>query len=795
MEWIRAFRHQWPAALSLTALLLCSSTSIGSNLECPATVSNGQPACGVSRDAGSNAPSSTRSRHVGNPVDVVSGNKYQSEVDVRLGDSHLSLVRHYNSSSAGQNIGLGNGWRHTYSVMLSTDGDDVRQVVQADGRAITFRKNGDKYLAADATDGYISSTSDNRHIWFLPDGRRLSFFGSFLTSIGFPDGGSLSLLYRAMRLYTVTDELGRSLTFHYAPGVLGLPTYDPPDDFSAPGHLVSVDLPDESRVSYHYSGNQNLVSVDYPRGSQRNRGRRYEYQNPLNFALLTERADSLGNVIARWEYDQLGRAISYRSNGNIRGDGRDRGPPNLTLSYSAGIEEGDGETTVAYRSGTVHVYAWTVDSAGQVRKLALKATEPAATVKTESERQSLPPADTRVYRQHYPHDAMTIMAIDSMGYPSAVEHTLDRDGSTHSLKTVYDQAGRLVDVDWLSGVLEDFNPGQVTTIDELRVFIAQNRAARTNREIMYSAVSQSGFIEGTVHEFLETTTKHLSVGDSVTGEELDESLRTGKLDSSGLNIQPRNKVVGEAAGDALCIDPLRDCESLLRTQDYAEVAECAYVDSICTTRFVEVDLDVLQIGLGDLHDNSFHAEIYFDKELDVYIVSFAGTNLTSGGDWRSNLEQEFGFSSFQYERAVQLARRLVVNTPNANFTFVGHSLGGGLATAAAAAVGRQATVFNPAALDSESASGLSVEYENAQSNTQIYSVSGEILSDIQTEINFTNKPPGTMHVLPRPRFDWVKDNVGQNASILYGTRLGVALHGMDAVQQSLSELIDRYQCV
>ena len=350
MEWIRAFWHWWPAALALAALLLSSSNSLASNLECPAVVSTGQPACAVSRDAGSNAPGSDRSMHVGNPIDVVSGNKYQSEVDVRLGDSHLSLVRHYNSSSAGQNIGLGNGWRHTYSVILSTDGDAIRQVLQSDGRAIRFIRNGDRYLAADETDGYIGVTADNRHSWYLPDGRRLAFSGSFLTDISFPDGGSLKLLYRAMRLYMVTDESGRSLTFEYAPGDVGLPTYDAPDDFSAPGHLIGVTLPDESRISYRYSGTQNLVSVDYPRGSQRYQGRRYEYKNPLNSALLTERSDSLGYVIARWQYDELGRAISYRSNGSIRGNGQERGPPNLTLSYSAVSENGDGETTVVYRS-------------------------------------------------------------------------------------------------------------------------------------------------------------------------------------------------------------------------------------------------------------------------------------------------------------------------------------------------------------------------------------------------------------------------------------------------------------
>ncbi len=795
MEWIRANWRSSLAALALSALLLDSSHSLAASLECPAALTIGQPACGVSRDVGSNPPESARSEHVGNPIDVVSGNKYQSEIDVRLGNSHLSLVRHYNSASAGQNLGLGNGWRHTYSVVLSTDGDEVRQIVQSDGRLINFLKSGDIWLAEYETDGHITQSPEGRHVWHLSDGRRLSFFGSFLTGISFSEGGTLSLFYRGSRLHSVTDEHGGALIFHYAPGVVGLPAYDPPEEYSAPGHLVRVVLPDGNQLSFGYSEAQNLVSVDYPRGTQGNLGRRYQYQDSLNKALLTERTNSDGQVFARWRYDELGRAISYRSGGSIRADGSETGPPDVMLEFSAGAASGAGITRVVFRKRSTRVYEWKLDQSGHVVELKRNDSDAEANVQPNDESQQIEQADPLPYKQHYPHDVLTVLDLDSLGYPSRVQHTLARDGNTHLLNTVYDQTGRLVDVNWQSGVLEDFNDGQTATIDFLNEYVAKNRAARTNLEVMFSAMVQKEFVEGTVAEFLEITSKELKVDSVVTGEELDEVWKSGSLDDHLFDTRQGYKVDGESQAETPCMDPLQDCASLLRTRDYAEVAECAYVTALCHTRFFEANLDELGLELGDVHEGSFHAEVFYDKERDEYIVTFAGTDFTSVGDWMNNLEQELGFSSFQYEKAAQLARLLVSNSPGANFSFVGHSLGGGLATAAAAAVGRGATVFNPAALDSESAAGLGVDYENAQNNTQIYSVNGEILSDVQTDIGFANLPPGTVHTLRRPEYNWIKDNIGQNPYTLYATRLGVALHGMGAVRQSLAELITRNQCV
>ena len=59
----------------------------------------------------------------------------------------------------------------------------------------------------------------------------------------------------------------------------------------------------------------------------------------------------------------------------------------------------------------------------------------------------------------------------------------------------------------------------------------------------------------------------------------------------------------------------------------------------------------------------------------------------------------------QYEQAIEISHKYNIST-GGKVHFVGHSLGGGLATAAAVHIGRSATVFNAASLHGGVISGL-----------------------------------------------------------------------------------------
>jgi len=111
-----------------------------------------------------------------------------------------------------------------------------------------------------------------------------------------------------------------------------------------------------------------------------------------------------------------------------------------------------------------------------------------------------------------------------------------------------------------------------------------------------------------------------------------------------------------------------------------------------------------KLGLGDSifegPETGFRARLYRNKKTGEYTLAFAGsTGPLSGPDWRANAAELMGLSA-QHSQAVRLARIVseVVSKQGVDLSFTGHSLGGGLAEAAAGSVSlpahRQAVVFN-----------------------------------------------------------------------------------------------------
>ncbi|NQZ09745.1 MAG: DUF2974 domain-containing protein, partial [Algicola sp.] len=86
------------------------------------------------------------------------------------------------------------------------------------------------------------------------------------------------------------------------------------------------------------------------------------------------------------------------------------------------------------------------------------------------------------------------------------------------------------------------------------------------------------------------------------------------------------------------------------------------------------------------------------------VLAFAGTDMLSGADWKANLLQAVGFESAQHTTAFALAKKLYGDA-NQNLQFTGHSLGGGIAAAAAIRNGGSATVFNAAGVHNNTLNG------------------------------------------------------------------------------------------
>lgn len=150
--------------------------------------------------------------------------------------------------------------------------------------------------------------------------------------------------------------------------------------------------------------------------------------------------------------------------------------------------------------------------------------------------------------------------------------------------------------------------------------------------------------------------------------------------------------------------------------------------------------------------SGFRAEIYIPnkrvfgddaKPVVVYkgstgkiIDPFApgGWRESGGEDFLNNGQQGIGMRSDYYDRAMDLATQMN-DRVGGNFEIAGHSLGGGMASAASAVTGARATTFNAAGLHPDTPARFAKENGlptfNPQQTVHTYQAAGEVLNDVQ----------------------------------------------------------------
>lgn len=150
-----------------------------------------------------------------------------------------------------------------------------------------------------------------------------------------------------------------------------------------------------------------------------------------------------------------------------------------------------------------------------------------------------------------------------------------------------------------------------------------------------------------------------------------------------------------------------------------------------------------QVGLTreDLapKESEFRAEVYFPDprmgNTDTKpVISYKGTTPNSAEDWISNFTQGTGSPTAYYDRAMSVAMKVESKT-DGNFEVTGHSLGGGMASAASAVTGAKTTTFNAAGLHPDTAKTYLAQFNrrpvNTDNNVKAYQVDGDILTSVQ----------------------------------------------------------------
>ncbi|EEA03314.1 hypothetical protein BH160DRAFT_1340 [Burkholderia sp. H160] len=150
--------------------------------------------------------------------------------------------------------------------------------------------------------------------------------------------------------------------------------------------------------------------------------------------------------------------------------------------------------------------------------------------------------------------------------------------------------------------------------------------------------------------------------------------------------------------------------------------------------------------------SNFRVQVYkpdpavFGTDMKPTIV-FQGTDPTSWSDWANNAEQGMGADSPYYKRAVKIGQNLAIKGADVNIA--GHSLGGGMASAASRASGLPTDTFNAAGLNP----GTVAKYGATPiaSQIQAFRVDGEVLTSLQESAALKGKIPaavGTPYTLP-----------------------------------------------
>lgn len=211
-------------------------------------------------------------------------------------------------------------------------------------------------------------------------------------------------------------------------------------------------------------------------------------------------------------------------------------------------------------------------------------------------------------------------------------------------------------------------------------------------------------------------------------------------------------------------------------------------------------------------DSNFRAEIYL-PDPRVFgtdakpIVAYKGSNgaviardstgkeitrESAAEDWVNNGIQGAGLESDYYNRAMELAIRMKRSSLGSDFAIAGHSLGGGLASAASAVTGASAITFNSSGLNPITAQryaekqGLSV-FDTDKTITA-YQIKGEVLTDGQAMI-------GRMDALQRMQMGTVATMAADvsrlpEARQLMVTKLGELLPHSKQAQQDALGLVD-----
>ncbi len=277
----------------------------------------------------SSAGNNEQTSAVGNPINLITGNKFTDETDYQpVGSSPLQFTRHYNSMTSYQtNFGvldlsrqpLGSSWSHNYYKGLLVLPNEVSLTLQ-NSQSFIFKPVSGVWQPDEDVDYRLQEvlSGTTRTGWKVTTPNdTIETYNAIgdLLSITDTKGITQTLTYGctttsapcvsyAAPLIKVTDNFNRSLNFTY----------------NEDGKMATLTDPAGSITHYSYDANGNLATVTFPDDTPAdltdNPKKTYAYGELANTAnisqpnALTGIIDENGVRYATYQYDTNGKAIS-----------------------------------------------------------------------------------------------------------------------------------------------------------------------------------------------------------------------------------------------------------------------------------------------------------------------------------------------------------------------------------------------------------------------------------------------------------------------------------------------------
>ncbi len=218
----------------------------------------------------------TSSGYGSGPVNTSTGNFTHKVKDFAIPGRGLpfSFERGYNSQDD-INGPLGYGWNHNYNIALTTGASNDVTVKWGDGRTETwvYDTASAKYIPRYGVFNVLVKNADNTYAVTLKDMSRYNFkTGGQLTGIIDENGNSLTMNWTGSLLTSVTDTVGRVITFTYDGSNRLVQVMDPIGRtqafaYDAGGNLVSSTDLGGRTTTYQYDANHQMTAIVDPKGN------------------------------------------------------------------------------------------------------------------------------------------------------------------------------------------------------------------------------------------------------------------------------------------------------------------------------------------------------------------------------------------------------------------------------------------------------------------------------------------------------------------------------------------------